>query len=342
MMTRFWAATVSLSITSIIALWMTHHLQKTRKMKKNSQENDPTKISLPSHLQREAHKAARRTKMIPKLARKGKMYDNVQMLDPQGVLLCNISKKKAIWYIQKNLAYSMNSEFEEDDNRNNPFQIKLLFDPKGNSSRGVLGIYIKSPKANVCVSCGNGGHHMKHYIVPYSYRMLFPAKYKSHMSHDVVILCPNCHLHCDQETQHQQKHLEDAVRTNPASALAFQTNHTLYQVRSMALALLRWKAKLPLNTIEEYEELVRNHLQMDPSQDLTPELLQQAIDVEYKVSNKEYIPGAKLVVNSLVTTDLIESFVRDWRQHFCAVVQPRFLPEGWSVDSPVSSEHSEL
>jgi hypothetical protein len=31
----------------------------------------------------------------------------------------------------------------------------------------------------------------------------------------------------------------------------------------------------------------------------------------------------------------VEQFIKDWRRHFIDTVQPRFLPQGWSIDSPV-------
>lgn len=345
MTTRFWIAAVSLSVTSFFALRLYKRSSQEAKIKKSCTQStaradstSPPVPVLPSHLQRVVHKDARRNKMIPKLALKRTMYENIQMLDIEGELLCNISKKKAMWYVQKELA----DWVEQRDNEGNIYdqrqKIQLSFEPKGHSIRGEMGVYIKAQKCNVCVGCGNSQHLMKHYVVPFCYRNLFPDQYKSHMSHDIVILCPKCHLHCDRATQHRQNQLEKTLRTNPDSALAFLTDHYLYQTRSMALALLRWKAKLPLSTLEEYKDLVRMHLKLAPSDELTPELLQRAIDVEYKVPNAEYIPGAKLVVESLVSTDQIDHFVQGWRRHFCEVIQPRFLPEGWSVDSPASSD----
>jgi exonuclease 3'-5' domain-containing protein 2 len=341
---RIWAAAASLLISSSVTLYIYHrHCEKKKKSRPKRKRNEAAKIVglLPSHLQREVHKDQRRNKLIPNLALKRKMYDNFEMLDPQGALLCTISKKKAVWYVHKELADWVGATKHEDETEDRqPHQVQLRFEPKGRSSRSDMGTYITAAKANACVGCGNDGeHHMKHYVVPYCYRNLFPTRFKSHMSHDIVILCPKCYLHCDQATQHRQNQLEGALRTDPSSALPFLTDQELYQIRSMALALLRWKAKLPSGTIHEYRELLRRHLKLSPSDDLTPALLQRTVDgIEYKVPNAEYVPGAKLVVDSLVTTDQLESFIRDWRRHFCSVVQPRFLPEGWSVTSPVSRD----
>ena len=72
--------------------------------------------------------------------------------------------------------------------------------------------YTTSHKENICVVCGDNQYFMRHYIVPYCYRSLLPHKYKNHMPHDIVILCPDCHLVCEQSTQSKQKYIENKLR----------------------------------------------------------------------------------------------------------------------------------
>lgn len=40
--------------------------------------------------------------------------------------------------------------------------------------------------------CGKEGDYLRHNIVPHCYRSLFPEAYKSHLSHDVVLVCQAC------------------------------------------------------------------------------------------------------------------------------------------------------
>jgi len=61
-----------------------------------------------------------------------------------------------------------------------------------------------------------------------------------------------------------------------------------------------------------------------------------ALTVEPERPNPNYIPLAVLVVENLCRTDEeIRDFVTGWRQFFVDTLQPRHLPVGWSVDSPV-------
>lgn len=292
--------------------------------------NDHTPLSqnLPPHLKRELYKEQRRKEKIPFLAMKSPMYDNIRMLDPDGRDVRSISTKKARWYVNKQLA-----------EWTTPSSIQLLFEPRGRDSNDT---YAVTPKRNICVACGSSDHIMRHYVVPYAYRSLLPEKYKSHQSHDIVILCPKCHLYCEQSYREQMNELEEDLRTDPSTAVVDQVDPHKQHVRSAALALLRWKEKLPENRIEEYDTVVRDHLGVISNQALSEEQLQQAIDVEYRVPNPNYISGAELVANDLMQGghDKIADFVKEWRTFFLETVQPRHLPHGWQVDAPVNcSDH---
>ena len=48
-------------------------------------------------------------------------------------------------------------------------------------------------QSNRCVGCGESGHYLRYHIVPSCYRRHFPLPLKSHRSHDIVLLCIDCH-----------------------------------------------------------------------------------------------------------------------------------------------------
>ena len=342
--------------------------------KDNDNDNNNHNIDheLPPHVLRRLQKSKRRQEKIPLLSLKSPMYDNVRMMDPQGNMLCTISHKKAKWYLAKQLARVVVDDKENDnDDTTHPTTtttstttIQLLFEPKGRSSQTSqeksLRTYLVSPKQNVCVACGKSQHHQRHYIVPYSYRTLLPPAYKSHHAHDVCILCPDCHLLCEHAYQERMDRLEQPLLDNDDdddvdTTLPVLIDAHLYQLRSQALALLRWKHKIPPNKVQEYERFVRQHLAKNNTNNnnnhdddddrndtlvLTPSLLQQTIDEAsaYKVPNPHYIPGAQRVMQSLQTHDDIRRFIIDWRRFFVETLQPRHMPQGWRIDSPVTSD----
>jgi len=51
------------------------------------------------------------------------------------------------------------------------------------ASRGTLAT------ENQCVVCGEKDNYVKYNVVPHFYRTFFPAKLKTHWSHDCLLLC---------------------------------------------------------------------------------------------------------------------------------------------------------
>ena len=197
---------------------------------------------------------------------------------------------------------------------------------------------MRSDKKNECVACGNTEHHMRHYVVPFAYRTLFPKKFKSHLSHDVVILCPTCQVFCDQQRQLRMKEIEGRLRI-PGEEFRAQPelrDSRLYHLRSCALALMKSRKKLPEEKIKNYEMLVKEYLNIPADTSLTNEQIQTVANVDYKTENPDYISGPELVINSLGDDEQkIIDFIKGWRRHFLDTMRPKHLPKGWGVDSNV-------
>ena len=220
---------------------------------------------LPSHIRRDIHKQRKRKSKEAMISMKTKMYDNIHMLDEDRESLCTISMKKANWYIRKNIAeWTSPKEGSELSKDKDAKCIRLLFTHNGanedeHKKSSSEKLYLRSAKQNICVSCGSDGHHIRHYIVPYAYRSLLPDDYKSHMSHDIVILCPDCHVRCERSTKKRMKRMESDLRMKMVTtdgddafcSPVIEDAH-LYHVRSCAIALVRWKDTIPEEKVEEY------------------------------------------------------------------------------------------
>lgn len=317
---------------------------------------------LPTHIQREIHKERKRKAKVELISMKSPMYDNVYMLDSNREPMCTISMKKARWYTKKGIAEW--SSFKEGDlpTASDAMEggevkcIRLLFQHNGASADSKKfspeSLYLRSPKENVCVQCGADGHHIRHYIVPYVYRTLLPEEYKAHMSHDIVILCPDCHLECERPTKKRMKEMEREARTKTGGwardAVPTIENPHLHHVRGCAIALVKWKENMPAERVESYERDVREYLAgrcegeeekatlLRGEEALTKKQLQRACGVNYRVRNPNFVPGAEVVVRLLKDAKSIEDFIIDWRKYFISTFNPRHMPTGWRVDNPVA------
>lgn len=146
----------------------------------------------------------------------------------------------------------------------------LLFEPKGRPEDEDNDFYIQSKK-NICVSCGEGNHYLRYRIIPSCYRMHFPEHLKSHRSHDIVLLCVDCHeiAHAAAEKYKKEVAAEFGIplfvrkvfdssqmqNTSASNANIEEDGVPPLQLRTAAMALLRHGSRMPSRRREELEEV---------------------------------------------------------------------------------------
>ena len=72
-----------------------------------------------------------------------------------------------------------------------PYTVQLKFEPAGRPKSKED--YYLTFKENVCVVCGKSEAFLSKSIVPRDYRQHFPTCLKDHHSHDILVMCPECH-----------------------------------------------------------------------------------------------------------------------------------------------------
>lgn len=145
----------------------------------------------------------------------------------------------------------------------------LLFEPKGRPEDEDNDFYIQSKK-NICVGCGERNHYLRYRIIPSCYRMHFPEHLKSHRSHDIVLLCVDCHevAHASAEKYKKQiakefgvplfvRKVADLEQANISSGTSTSENAGVspLQLRTAAMALLRHGPRMPSKRCEELREV---------------------------------------------------------------------------------------
>lgn len=257
-------------------------------------------------------------KIAKYMTRQRPLYDNCLLLAPDGEVLCTCDVRKAAWYLEKGLATKV-----EDS----PLKVKLKFEPAGRPTDD----YYLQDKENICVVCGAEESYIRKCVIPREYRKYLPHRLKEHSSHDVLLMCVPCHM---DSTQHDlvlryQLAEECNAPIDQGSGIKLHNDEDLRKVQSASKALLRSRDKLPAERRETLENTVRDFYDVD---EITDELLNKAVDIDYKIRNKYYKPHGKRVVTHMKKNEGLFSFEKRWRQHFLDTMKPRFMPKSWSVN----------
>ncbi|NXF31656.1 EXD2 protein, partial [Nyctibius bracteatus] len=254
-------------------------------------------------------------------ARKSPLYDNCFLHAPDGQPLCTCDRKKAQWYLDKGIGELVSTD---------PFVVKLRFEPSGRPESQVD--YYLTVKENLCVVCGKRESYIRKNIVPHEYRRHFPIQMKDHNSHDVLLLCTSCHAISNYYDNHLKQQLaeEFCAPIGSEEGVRLLEDPLRRQVRSGARALLNADS-LPDPRRAELLQSIKDFFNTEA---VTPEMLQEAAGLETRICNESYMPHGLKVVQCFAKGGLrsLMQLERRWRQHFLDSMQPKHLPEQWSVD----------
>ncbi|XP_026705357.1 exonuclease 3'-5' domain-containing protein 2 [Athene cunicularia] len=254
-------------------------------------------------------------------ARKSPLYDNCFLHAPDGQPLCTCDRKKAQWYLDKGIGELVSTD---------PFVVKLRFEPSGRPESQVD--YYLTVKENLCVVCGKRESYIRKNVVPHEYRRHFPIQMKDHNSHDVLLLCTSCHAISNYYDNHLKQQLaeEFGAPIGSEEGVRLLEDPLRRQVRSGAQALLNADS-LPDPRRAELLQSIKDFFNTEA---VTPEILQEAAGLETRIWNESYMPHGLKVVQCFAKGGLrsLMQLERRWRQHFLDSMQPKHLPEQWSVD----------
>lgn len=205
--------------------------------------------------------------------------------------------------------------------------VKLRFEPSGRPNDEFN--YYLQYKENVCVVCGKDDSYIRKLVVPKEYRKYFPPSLKNHSSHDVLLMCISCHMISTQYDNALRNQLANECSAPINSSARSTQDHDLQKIKSSAKALILNKDKIPEKRVLELEETVKNFYGVT---ELTDDILKTAMDLDIRVYNQDYSPHGKKVVKYMVKHGGLYEFERRWRQHFLDTMNPKFMPDLWSVE----------
>ncbi|WZY92634.1 hypothetical protein YC2023_064963 [Brassica napus] len=220
---------------------------------------------------------------VKKFSCKAPVYHNCRIYANDGRLLCYCDRKKLEWYMNRGLAKLVEEE---------PPAIMLLFEPKGRPEDEGNDFYIQTKK-NICVGCGEGNHYLRYRIIPSCYRVHFPEHLKSHRSHDIVLLCVDCHevAHAAAERYKKQvasefgiplfvrrvvdsKEAASSVECDESRGDVKDVGVSPLHLRTAAMALLRHGNRMPSSRRKELLQTVKMYY---GGRDISEEDLERAL-----------------------------------------------------------------
>ncbi|XP_031842751.1 exonuclease 3'-5' domain-containing 2 isoform X2 [Nomia melanderi] len=266
------------------------------------------------------------TNSIP--TRNKPLYHNCYLQAPDGEILCTCDRKKAEWYITKGLGDVIEQE---------PFTVRLKFEPSGRAF-GKVGQYYTQVKINQCVVCGTLEKFMRKNVVPREYRKYFPLVMKAHQSHDILLLCPTCHEVSNYHDLQLKRKLADMCDAPLADPLTHSRNKYVNNWRKLRSAIKALKEGTTLPDVRR-KELEHYILECTGHEQVTP-LLLDLLNQELKndlvsISNCNQTKcdphGLKVVQYFEKREGGLVELERMWREHFLLSMEPKYLPNLWSV-----------
>ncbi|XP_022645467.1 exonuclease 3'-5' domain-containing protein 2-like [Varroa destructor] len=246
-------------------------------------------------------------------------YDNCVLLAPDGEVLAGIKRKKALWYLNRGAATLVCEE---------PLTVRLFFEPKG---RPILDKkYYTISKDNQCVVCGSRDELVRKNIVPTEYRSFFPSVMTEYNSHDVLLMCVDCHQRSNALNSRLREQLAQKCDA-PLSEHKYVVNVKTAQLIRAAKALLKPTAsQIPLPRLNELKKIIQRALNVD---ELSPELLKAIAMQDPRRFNENFrCHGLTVVEHFAANEGGILELEALWRKHFLETMKPAYLPPQWSVN----------
>ena len=238
------------------------------------------------------------------------LYGNDIVTDPEGRPMFRCRRKKSDWYLKRGLAEVVSQT---------PYTIRLLFKPNG------LGNYYDSfyieEKDNKCCVCGDKRTLTRHHVIPRCYRRFFAVEEKSRASHDVVLVCEDCHTEYEKHSRVLSSEIAAELGV-PWDQILSRDFARFYSTRAYARTLLDKSVTIPED--RQYELLEKIEA-VHPNKTLE-EVARVEID-------PEILARAGQLIMQKVTDR--QAFAERWRQHFVDTMHPLYMSKHWDIKRPI-------
>ncbi|CAE7229055.1 EXD2 [Symbiodinium microadriaticum] len=189
---------------------------------------------------------------------------------------------------------------------------------------------LDAAERNACVGCGSYGV-ARYYIVPKVFFSHLPEACKSYNCHDVVMLCPRCRAIAEPAQMSLTQELlaaHGALRAGSLYANENALTQAQITAKKAAITLRKGGTKpfLP-NKVQALREAVAAGLGM------AVEDLGEASFILAESLGAGRLPSERVVEEAMASSESLRAFLRSWREAFVKALQPKFLSEGWSLET---------
>ncbi|CAK9002629.1 Exonuclease 3'-5' domain-containing protein 2 (3'-5' exoribonuclease EXD2) (Exonuclease 3'-5' domain-like-containing protein 2) [Durusdinium trenchii] len=208
--------------------------------------------------------------------------------------------------------------------------IRLHFTPTDHYAYAGL----DAAERNACVGCGSYGV-ARYYIIPRVFFCHLPQKCKSYNCHDVVMLCPRCRAIAEPaQLALTQELLASHGALRAGSLYANENTLTPTQIAAKKAAVTLRRAQkaaqaIPAAKLTALHEAVAAGLGMP----LTDGSVGDTHLALAEMLGAGRLPSERVVESAARSPESLRRFLRLWRESFVEVLKPKYLAEGWSLDT---------
>lgn len=258
-------------------------------------------------------------KMISRTVdRKVKLNDTVLSHDKNDNPLAFIDRKRAEFYVNKNLG-----EYIDPDKK----KLRLLFNINEHNENSQKCDFILQERYR-CYTCGDTKENnlFKFYVVPKPIRRLFPNEYKSRNHHDICILCSSCKAIAERKNTFVIK--KQAMDWRDIKVVEKRINEKKAKCLKVIL-----DNNVPDEVVYNAKQSAISLFKLDDDYEFTRENI---IELSKSIASVTSVDknGMTIFEHIVAKIDNIDNYIKDWRKTFLNTMNPRFLPDGWSVDFP--------
>ncbi|CAJ1398632.1 unnamed protein product [Effrenium voratum] len=190
---------------------------------------------------------------------------------------------------------------------------------------------LDAAERNACVGCGAYGV-ARYYIIPRVFFAHLPQQCKSYNCHDVVMLCPKCRAIAEPAQLSLTQDLlaaHGALRAGSMYANENFLSSRQIAAKKAAITLKKGGRGKPFPEAKEHalREAVAGGLGMSAA-----DVAELHLTMAEQLGSGS-LPSERVVQAASSSPESLKGFLRSWRECFVKALQPKYLAEGWSLDT---------